>query len=71
MPSSSHLLVGRNPRQIVHPLGSRINHWQEREYDQNGRMLFGIVQGGRFEDLRIKSAEELMAMDFPGYAIGV
>ena len=33
-------------------------------------MLFGIVQGGRFEDLRIKSAEELMAMDFPGYAIG-
>ena len=47
-----------------------INHWQERECDQNGRMLFGIVQGGRFEDLRIKSAEELMAMNFPGYAIG-
>ena len=33
-------------------------------------MLFGIVQGGRFEDLRIKSAKELIAMNFPGYAIG-
>ena len=32
-------------------------------------MLFGIVQS-RFEDLRIKSAEELLALDFPGYAIG-
>ena len=32
--------------------------------------MFGIVQGGRFEDLRIKSAEELIALNFPGYAIG-
>lgn len=47
-----------------------LSHWQEKKCDQDGRMLFGIVQGGRFEDLRIKSAEELMAMDFPGYAIG-
>ncbi len=32
--------------------------------------LFGIVQGGVFPDLRQKSAEELMKIDFPGYAIG-
>lgn len=32
--------------------------------------LFGIVQGGVFEDLRRKSGEALVAMDFPGYAIG-
>ena len=32
--------------------------------------LFGIVQGGVYEDLRLKSAEELMDMDFPGYSIG-
>ena len=32
--------------------------------------LFGIVQGGFFKDLRTKSAEDLVAFDFPGYAIG-
>ena len=32
--------------------------------------LFGIVQGGRFEDLRIESARELASMDFDGYGIG-
>lgn len=32
--------------------------------------LFGIVQGGVYKDLRKQSAEELMEMDFDGYAIG-
>ncbi len=32
--------------------------------------LFGIVQGGMYKDLRAESAERLVAMDFPGYAIG-
>jgi queuine tRNA-ribosyltransferase len=32
--------------------------------------LFGIVQGSTFADLRAKSAERLVAMDFPGYAVG-
>jgi len=32
--------------------------------------LFGIVQGGMFPDLRRESAERLVEMDFPGYAIG-
>jgi queuine tRNA-ribosyltransferase len=32
--------------------------------------LFGIVQGGAFDDLRLASAEALRALDFPGYAIG-
>jgi queuine tRNA-ribosyltransferase len=32
--------------------------------------LFGIVQGGIYEDLREESARKLMAMDFPGYSIG-
>jgi len=35
-----------------------------------GRALFGIVQGGAVERLRIESARELAAMDFPGYSIG-
>ncbi len=33
-------------------------------------LLFGIGQGGFFEDLRRRSAEELRALDFDGYAIG-
>ena len=33
-------------------------------------LLFGIVQGSTYEDLRLKSAKELGALDFDGYAIG-
>jgi queuine tRNA-ribosyltransferase len=36
----------------------------------NGALLFGIVQGGFYRDLRMKSAHELIDMDFDGYAIG-
>ena len=32
--------------------------------------LFGIVQGGMFKDLREQSAKDLVALDFPGYAVG-
>ena len=32
--------------------------------------LFAIVQGGIFSDLREQSARELIALDFPGYAVG-
>ena len=32
--------------------------------------LFAIIQGGVYEDLRRRSAKELVEMDFPGYAIG-
>lgn len=32
--------------------------------------LFGIVQGGMFEDLRKQSAREITEFDLPGYAIG-
>jgi queuine tRNA-ribosyltransferase len=34
------------------------------------QMVFGIVQGATFEDLRRSSAQALAAMDFDGYAIG-
>jgi queuine tRNA-ribosyltransferase len=33
-------------------------------------MLFGIVQGGTFEDLRKQSAQAIVDLDFDGYAIG-
>ena len=46
-----------------------------REYDaahfsDSHQALFGIVQGGMYVDLRRESAERLVDMDFPGYAIG-
>jgi queuine tRNA-ribosyltransferase len=36
----------------------------------DGQALFGIVQGGMYRDLRTRSAEELMAIGFDGYALG-
>ncbi len=50
--------------------------WAERSQNAFARIagshqaLFGIVQGGVFEDLRARSADALVAMDFQGYAIG-
>lgn len=40
------------------------------EFDGQTPSLFGIVQGGMYEDLRRESAQRLVEMDFPGYAIG-
>jgi len=41
-------------------------------FDRNGyeQVIFGIVQGGSWEDLRRRSTEELLELDFPGYAVG-
>jgi queuine tRNA-ribosyltransferase len=36
----------------------------------NGQLVFGIVQGGEFAELRRRCAGELTAMGFDGYAIG-
>jgi len=36
----------------------------------HGAMLFGIIQGGFYKDLRLKSARELIDMGFDGYALG-
>jgi queuine tRNA-ribosyltransferase len=50
--------------------------WAERSqqafarYGKAGQALFGIVQGGVYPGLRRRSAEGLVAMDFPGYAVG-
>ena len=52
----------------------RTLRWAERglKAHQNAKhqALFGIVQGGDYEDLRRMCAEELVNMDFPGYSIG-
>jgi queuine tRNA-ribosyltransferase len=38
--------------------------------EKNHVRLFGIIQGSTFTHLRTQSAEALVALDFPGYAIG-
>ncbi len=51
----------------------RTLRWAKRGKDVHKRddqALFGIVQGGEFEDLRKFCAEELTNMDFDGYSIG-
>ncbi len=50
----------------------RTLRWAKRGKDAltTDQALFGIVQGGLNKELRQYSAEELVKMDFPGYAIG-
>ncbi|MEK6267622.1 MAG: tRNA guanosine(34) transglycosylase Tgt [Planococcus sp. (in: firmicutes)] len=52
----------------------RTSRWAERCLEAHQRPqdqgLFGIIQGGEFEDLRKQSAQDLVSLDFPGYAIG-
>lgn len=47
-----------------------VTQWKERGGIDSGTALFGIVQGGSFEDLRQASAEVISSHDFVGNAIG-
>lgn len=42
----------------------------QKAHTRKDQALFGIVQGGMFQDLRRESALELIDLDFPGYGIG-
>jgi queuine tRNA-ribosyltransferase len=64
-------------REVVMAADARTHAWARRCAEQHARSgdpekqaLFGIVQGGIFSDLRAESAETLVALDFPGYALG-
>ena len=51
----------------------RTTRWAKRCQQAQTRAdqaQFAIVQGGMYKDLRQKSAEDLVDLDFPGYAIG-
>ncbi len=66
-----HITTEREARQSME-LSLR---WARRCQDEFARLenpnaLFGIVQGGMFENLRQESLDQLVAMDFPGYAVG-
>jgi queuine tRNA-ribosyltransferase len=60
-------------REVVESAVSRTTRWAARSqkaHTRDDQWLFGIVQGGVFTNLRERSARELMALDFPGYAVG-
>ena len=52
----------------------RTTRWLERCINShersNEQALFGIIQGGMYKDLRIKSTKQITSYDLPGYAIG-
>ncbi len=51
----------------------RTHAWAERcrkAQKRSDQALFGIVQGGIFQDLREQSAQFIASLDFPGHAIG-
>lgn len=52
----------------------RTTRWAERGLHAHKRpqdqALFGILQGAGYKDLRLAHAQDMIAMDFPGYSIG-
>lgn len=53
----------------------RTHEWAKRSLDEHEHLgglqaLYGVVQGGRFQDLREHSARTLGEMEFDGYGIG-
>jgi len=60
-------------KEYVHEAMLRTHSWAEKclqAKTRSDQALFGIVQGGIFEDLRQESAEYIANLDFPGNAIG-
>lgn len=65
------------PYPVTHEYAKRSTErtirWAKRgliAHKREDQALFGIVQGGEFQDLREMCAKELAALDFPGYSIG-
>ena len=71
--SLDQCLAYTNDKDAVQDAMERTHRWAEicREaHSRDDQALFGIVQGGMFEDLREESASYLKGLDFSGYAIG-
>jgi queuine tRNA-ribosyltransferase len=62
-----------NNRAYIEKAMERTHRWAQRCLEAKKRddqALFGIVQGGVFDDLRAESAQTISSMGFPGHAIG-
>mgnify|MGYP002624146418 FL=1 len=68
-----HVLSLPATRDALKDASDRTIRWAKRCKDaatRSDQALFGIVQGGLDNELRIQCAEALIELDFPGYAIG-
>ena len=60
-------------RDYVETSTARTLRWAERCFNARSKadqLMFGIIQGGLFEDLRRGCVEEMTRMDFEGFAVG-
>ena len=61
-------------REYIEKSMQRTARWAKRckEHHKNteNQALFGIIQGGMYEDLRKESVRRITALDFPGYSVG-
>lgn len=48
----------------------RCKEWWAAQPDESKPLLFGIVQGSSYPELRARSAQELVKIGFDGYAVG-
>ena len=67
------LVANRASFSEVEAAAARTARWARRcqkAWSREGTALFGIVQGGVFEELRARSAADLAELDLPGYASG-
>ncbi|MEY8878986.1 MAG: tRNA guanosine(34) transglycosylase Tgt [Leptothrix sp. (in: b-proteobacteria)] len=69
--STGHLTTEKEARTSME-LSLRWAQRSQNEFERlaNPNALFGIVQGGMYENLRQESLDALVALDLPGYAIG-
>ena len=74
-----HVIALPNELAAIKDASDRSVRWAQRSRDAHERLSqnadhaqlpFAIVQGGLDERLRIECAEKLVALDFPGYAVG-
>jgi queuine tRNA-ribosyltransferase len=63
---------GKDEREILASV-ERTTRWARRfkdAHDRKDQLIFGIIQGGTYPEMRERSAVELVPMDFDGYGIG-
>jgi queuine tRNA-ribosyltransferase len=68
-----HVVALPSPREVIQDATDRTVRWAERcrrAATRNDQAQFGIIQGGLDVELRLRCIEQLVRLDFPGYAIG-
>ncbi len=66
----SGVSITQSPDHAITRFGDSARIHRPELFEGRTQALFGIVQGGMYKDLRKESAERLVEMDLPGYAIG-